>query len=154
MKTSQNGIELIKKFEGFSATPYFCPAHKLTVGYGHVIVMREKFSAQGISLQEAEILLKQDVSVAEQAIERLVVCELLQNQFDALVSFIYNIGTKAFEKSRLSRLLRENRQAQAANEFPKWIYAGGAVQNGLIKRREAEKGLFLFPALSGDLVIN
>ena len=142
MKTSQDGIELIKKFEGFSATPYFCPAHKLTVGYGHLIITGEKFSARGISREEAETLLKQDVGVAEQAIERLVECELLQNQFDALVSFVYNIGAKAFEKSTLLRLLRENSPAQAAGEFRKWIYAGGIVQNGLIKRREAEKRLF------------
>ncbi len=143
MKTSQNGIELIKKFEGFSATPYFCPAHKLTVGYGHVIIAGEKFPAQGISQQEAEILLKQDVIVPEQIISRLVTYELQQNQFDALVSFIYNIGIKAFEKSTLLRLLQENKQTKAAVEFSKWIYAGGAVQNGLVRRRWAEREMFI-----------
>ena len=143
MKISEYGLNIIKKYEGFSTIPYFCPARKLTIGYGHVIVSRETFPLSGISTEIAENLLKQDVSIAEMAINHLVAIKLLQNQFDALVSFVYNVGGKAFEKSTLLRLLNENKQELAAAELSKWIFAGGAVQNGLISRRAEEKQLFV-----------
>lgn len=142
MKISESGLKIIKKYEGFSATPYFCPAGKLTIGYGHAIISGEKFPACGISPEMAEKLLKQDIIIAESAINRLVMVELLQNQFDALVSFVYNTGVKAFEKSSLLRLLNENKPEAAAGEFSRWIFAGGVAQNGLIRRRAAEKELF------------
>lgn len=142
MKTSENGIELIKKFEGFCATPYFCPAGKLTVGYGHVVISGEKFPARGISEDEAEKLLRKDVSIAEKSINNLVKINLSQNQFDALVSFVFNIGTKAFANSKLIRLLNENKLELAKNEFSRWIYTNGKTQNGLINRRKAEQKTF------------
>ena len=142
MKISENGLNIIKKYEGFSAKPYFCPAGKLTIGYGHVIISGEKFPSDGISKKIAENILKQDVIRAEQAIKNLVKIELSQNQFDALVSFIYNVGSKAFEKSKLLRFLNENKRELAAGEFSRWVFAGGVVQNGLVKRRNAEEILF------------
>lgn len=142
MKISALGLEIIKQYEGFSANTYFCPAGKLTIGYGHVIVAGEKFPAGGIDDKIAESLLKQDVAIAQRAINCLVSVQLLQNQFDALVSLVYNVGTKAFEKSKLLRLLNENKPELAADEFSKWIFVGGVVQNGLIRRRAAEKELF------------
>ncbi len=143
MEISDNGLELIRQFEGFSPKPYRCPAGKLTIGYGHAIIFSDKFPASGITQEIAENLLKQDVSVAENSINHLVSGQILQCQFDALCSFVYNIGTKAFEKSSLLRLLNQGHPELAAAEFARWIYTGGIVQNGLIRRREAEKSLFL-----------
>ncbi len=142
MKISESGIELIKKFEGFSAKVYFCPAGKLTIGYGHLLLAGEKFPPDGITQDEAEKLLIKDIKQAQQAIESLVECQLLQNQYDALCSFIYNIGAKAFEKSKLLKFLNENDMELAAAEFPKWIYAAGKTQAGLMRRRAAEKEMF------------
>jgi lysozyme len=143
MQTSNAGLELIKKFEGFSATPYYCLASKLTIGYGHVILSKESFPRAGISKSEATILLKQDVSASERAINRLVTTPLLQNQFDALVSFVYNIGAQHFEKSTLLRFLNDNSMELAAKEFSRWVFAGGLMQKGLVRRRKAEKLMFL-----------
>lgn len=143
MEISGIGLELIKKFEGFSSKPYRCPAGKLTIGYGHAIIFSDQFPEGGITQSMAEDMLKQDVSVAENSINRLVAGQLLQRQFDALCSFVYNIGAKAFEKSSLLRLLNQGHPELAAAEFARWIYTGGIVQNGLIRRREAEKSLFL-----------
>ena len=142
MKISNAGLKLIKQYEGFWGAPYFCPAGKLTIGYGHVILSGENFS-DAITEENAEILLKQDVSSAENTLNRLVIIELSQNQFDALVSFVYNVGSKAFEKSTLLRFLNENKLELAAEQFSRWIFAKGVVQKGLINRRVAEKLMFL-----------
>lgn len=145
MQISENGLSLIKKFEGFSAKPYLCPAGKLTIGFGHVIKKGEEFPDSGINVINAEKLLKTDVGIAEKAIAKWVNIPISQHQFDALVSFVYNIGTRAFRGSTMLRLLRENKPEQAAGEFSKWIYAGGKVQNGLLKRRAEERAMFTFP---------
>jgi len=143
MQTSQTGLALIKKYEGFSAKTYLCPARKPTIGYGHLIKTGEKFPPSGITEEVADDLLKQDVGVAENAINELVTAELTQNQFDALASFTYNLGAKSLEKSSLRRLLNQGEMELAAAEFPKWIFAGGTRQNGLVQRRKAEMRLFL-----------
>lgn len=143
MQISEKGLELIKQYEGFSATIYLCPAGKLTIGYGHVIASGDKFSGRAITKEKAEILLKQDVSTVEKTLADLIISQLLQNQFDALVSFVYNVGSKAFEKSTLLRLLNKNKLDLAAEEFSRWIFAGGVAQKGLIRRRSAEKLMFL-----------
>ena len=143
MQTSEAGLKLIKQFEGFFPTPYYCPASKLTIGYGHVILARESFPKAGISKLEAANLLKQDVSIAEKAINRLVKTPLLQNQFDALVSLVYNIGSQHFETSTLLRFLNDNSMELAAKEFARWVFAGGLMQKGLVRRRKAEKLMFL-----------
>jgi lysozyme len=98
MQTSEQGLTLIKNFEGFSAKPYICPAGKSTIGYGHVIAAGEQFPGGEIDLNMEEILLKQDVIQREQAINCLIQVTLLQYQFDALISFVYNIGIQAFDK--------------------------------------------------------
>jgi lysozyme len=155
MKISKNGIELIKTYEGFSAKIYLCPAGKLTIGYGHLVQNAEKFSPAGITDDFAEILLKQDVSVAECALNRLLKVAVTQNRFDALASFTYNLGAKALEKSTLLRLINAGEPEKAATEFSKWIFAGGKAQSGLKKRRNAEMQLFISPVipdLFGDLV--
>lgn len=141
MRVSQTGIELIKKFEGFSAELYFCPAGKRTIGYGHVIRQNERLP-DIITPEEAETLLKQDVIVCEAAIRALVKVELRQPELDALASFIYNIGSKAFEKSTLLRFLNKNDRLGAAGQFYRWVYAGGRKMAGLQARRAAEAQLF------------
>lgn len=138
---SPRGIALIKEHEGFRAKPYYCPAGKLTIGYGHVIRDGENFKA--ITPEEGEALLRNDVAEAESAVSRLVKAPLTQNQFDALVSFVFNIGTNRFAKSTLCSLLNQEMYFAAAQEFQKWAWGGGKKLPGLVKRRAAEKELFL-----------
>ena len=145
MKISDNGLNLIKQFEGFSAQAYTCPAGKRTIGYGHVILTGEKFPPEGISKIAAEDTLKIDVSKAQKAVLRLVRVPLTQHQFDALVSFVYNIGGKAFRESTMLSLLRENKMDLAAAEFDKWVYAGGKMLKGLANRRFEESEMFRLP---------
>lgn len=140
MRASRNAITLLKRFEGFSATPYLDVAGYSTIGYGHCIKPGEKF--ESISEQEAEELLINDLAVAERCIQRLVKAGLSQNQFDALASFIYNVGARAFENSTLLKMIDKGDMHGAALQFDRWVYAGGRRQPGLITRRRSEKNLF------------
>lgn len=138
---SQQGIDFIKRHEGFSSLPYLCVAGKETIGYGHVIKNDEQFPC-GLTEKQAEDILYDDLAEAEQCIFDNVIVDLLPNQFDALVSLIFNIGTKAFEKSTLLRMLNSEQFEEAGKQFLRWIYANGKVVYGLQKRREKEKRLF------------
>jgi lysozyme len=140
---SQEGIDLIKRFEGYSGKPYLCPAGKLTIGYGHVIRDDEEYLQLGIDPKTAENILKQDVNCVERKINHLVSYPLVQPQYDALVSLVYNIGVYAFEKSTLLRVLNGGNVEKTALEFRRWVYAGGKKLDGLIKRRSAEEALFI-----------
>jgi lysozyme len=142
MRISQQGIAMIKKFEGFSAHAYVCPAGKLTIGYGHAIRPSEDFTDKTIDQNEAELLLENDIHYAEQAINRLVSVPVSQNQFDALTSFIYNIGAHAFENSTLLRALNKGDFILASKQFSRWIYYNGNKISGLVVRRAAEAALF------------
>ena len=107
MKISQEGIDqLIKSYEGLSLKPYFCPAGKLTIGYGHVMLKGEKI--EPITLQQAEQLLLNDLSKFNQAVNDLVKVPINQSQFDALVSLCYNIGIEAFKQSTLLKKLNSH----------------------------------------------
>lgn len=139
MKTSLNGIELIKKYEGFRAEAYKCPAGKWTVGYGHT---RTASIGQTITEKDAEELLKSDLEISEWAVNHYVKVPLNQNQFDALVSFVFNIGYGNFKKSSLIKFLNLEKYDLAKNEFHKWRMGGGKVLPGLVKRRAAEAELF------------
>ena len=92
---------------------------------------------------EAEALLRRDVTLAERAVLRLITVPLADGQFDALVSFTFNLGGRALEGSTLLRLLNAGSRWAAADEFPKWILAGGKILPGLVTRRAAERALFL-----------
>lgn len=105
MRISQNGLDLIKKSESFAPLPYICPAGKLTIGYGHCILPHESFTK--ITEKDAEEILRKDAAIAENCINKAVKVPLTQNQFDALVSFIFNVGCAAFLKSTLLRKLNE-----------------------------------------------
>jgi lysozyme len=139
-KTSQVGIDLIKRWEGLRLKAYRCPAGVWTIGYGHTKGVR---ADQVITSSMAEALLRQDLVVFEKAVRRLVKVQLTQNQFDALVSFVFNVGEGAFAKSTLLKLLNQGNYQEAANQFDRWIYANRLPLEGLKKRRKAEKKVFL-----------
>jgi lysozyme len=136
---TQNGLNLIKRFEGFSETVYTCPAGYPTIGYGHVVKEpeMEKFK-NGITEAQAKDLLRQDVQEAEKAVLRLITVPLTDSQFDALVSFTYNLGSGALQRSTLRWKVNREEHAAAPAEFMKWVWAGGRKLEGLIKRRESE----------------
>lgn len=141
MNISQKGIDLIKKFEGCRLIAYRCPAGVLTIGYGHT--GSDVHLNQAITMEEAEHLLKQDLAVHCNNVSKLVIVPLSQNQFDALVSFEYNVGYGAFKNSTLLKLLNEGKYINASQQFERWKYAGGKVLEGLVRRRQAEKNLFM-----------
>lgn len=150
MNISTNGIELIKQFEGCSLKAYKCPAGIWTIGYGHTNGVKE---GQTITKTEAERLLKEDLARFERVINDVIKVRINQNQFDALVSFSYNVGTGALKKSTLLKLINKEDYNRAAEQFNKWIYAGGKKLAGLVKRRTAEKELFLKPITTHYKVI-
>lgn len=151
--------QAIKGHEGFSLVAYPDPAspkaiairkgkpHKglsgspWTVGWGHT--GPEVVEGYTITLPKAEELLSSDLRTAEGYVNRLVKVKLAQNQFDALVSFVYNVGGGNFESSTLLRLLNSGDYEGAADQFKRWNKAKGIVLNGLVTRREEERELFL-----------
>ena len=144
MKASQKAIDLIKEFEGFEPKAYICPAGILTIGYGTTKnVQRNQIITESV----AEQFLMRDLQSIENQINNAVKVSLNQNQFDALVSFVYNLGIGNLTASTLLRKLNANDLMGAANEFPKWNKAtvNGVKKElaGLTKRREAERKLFL-----------
>lgn len=139
-------IELVKKFEGFSPKIYLCPAGYLTVGYGHVVIPseREKFEGRIITEQEAEKMLIEDLLKTEICVMKLLNYMLLHPYcYDALISFTFNVGIYAFRASTLRRKILSNQLNEAVEQFGRWVYAGGRKLNGLIRRRQAEKELFM-----------
>ncbi|WP_412057394.1 lysozyme [Bartonella sp. DGB2] len=144
---SDKGLNLIKRFEGFSPTVYFCPAGYPTIGYGHVVKDNEEFSA-GIDEAHAIALLRQDTVVAERAVLRLINVPLTSNQFDALVSFTYNLGGGALQSSTLRRKINRGEHNEAPEQFLRWVFAGGRKLKGLILRRQAEADLYQQVGLS------
>jgi lysozyme len=113
-----------------------------TVGIGHLVKPGEDFS-KGITREKALELFREDTAVAERAIDQAVKVDLEQNQHDALVSFIFNVGAAAFRNSTLLEKLNDQDFEGASKEFERWIRAGGKVSTGLKTRRKAEKELFL-----------
>ena len=140
MRTSQKGIDLIKKFEGCRLEAYKCPAGIWTIGYGHTKGVKDGMI---ITQTQAEEFLREDLRIFEQAVEACVKVPLSQNQFDALVSFCYNCGSGALKTSTLLRLHNEGKYSSAADQFLRWNKAGGKVLVGLTRRREEEREMFL-----------
>ena len=142
MHISDKGLDLIKRFEGFRDTAYLCPAGVWTIGYGHTQDVKE---GDTITQDKAEELLREEVAAKY---EPIVVSntnglELTQGQFDALVSFVYNVGAYNFETSHLLSRLKAGDIEGAAAQFERWNRAGGKVLDGLTARRAAERELFL-----------
>ena len=138
---TQNGLDLIKRFEGFSRTVYFCPAGYPTIGYGHVVKDDEDFSA-GINEAQAEELLRQDAQIAQRAVLRLINVPLTDGQFDALVSFTFNLGGGALQRSTLRRKVNRSEHEAVPHELMRWVWAGGRKLRGLVRRRKAETELY------------
>ncbi|MBQ0054166.1 MAG: lysozyme [Bacteroidales bacterium] len=141
MKTSQNGIDLIKSFEGFRQYAYKCPAGVWTIGYGHT---KGVSVGMAVTKARAEQLLREDLRWAEDAVNREVKVELNQNQFDALVSFVFNLGATNFHNSTLLRVVNSNPDdfAKIEEQFMRWDKSHGVRLLGLTKRRYAEYSLY------------
>lgn len=136
-----HNIDIIKKHEGLRLEAYLpTPNDVWTIGYGHTHTTKQGMK---ITAGQAESLLRKDILWVEKAVNKLVVVPLTQNQFDALSSIVFNIGEGAFSTSTLLRLLNSGDYEGAANQFPRWNKQKGRVLNGLTKRRQEERQLFL-----------
>ena len=140
---TEAGLNLIKRFEGFSHTIYICPAGYPTIGYGHVMLAheREQFAA-GITQAEATELLRKDVRIAERAVLRLISVPLTDGQFDALVSFTFNLGAGALQRSTLRLKVNRGEHDGVPAELMKWVWAAGKTLPGLVRRRRLESILY------------
>ncbi|MGA8531869.1 MAG: lysozyme [Acidobacteriaceae bacterium] len=134
------GLALTEQFEGCRLTAYQDQTGVWTIGYGHT--GPDVRAGLTITLEEAEALLAKDVSSAAAFVNRIVMVEVTQQEFDALVDFVFNLGVGTFERSTLLRLLNAGEFAAAAAQFALWDRAGGAVVAGLLRRRQAETALF------------
>ncbi|MGI9313058.1 MAG: lysozyme [Luminiphilus sp.] len=137
--TSEEGIALIKKFEGCELTAYQCSADVWTLGYGHTAGVSE---GDTCTSEDAETMLTEDLQKFEGYVNDLVDVDLEQNQFDALVAWTYNLGPGALKESTLLRKLNEGDLKDAPYQIKRWNRAGGKVLDGLVRRREAEALLF------------
>ncbi|NIG74965.1 lysozyme [Klebsiella sp. Ap-873] len=145
MQTSEKGIALIKQFEGCRLTAYQDSVGVWTIGYGWTNPVDGKPVKAGMTITQevAERLLKTGLVSYENDVSKLVKVKLSQGQFDALVSFTYNLGVRSLSTSTLLKKLNAGDYRGAADEFPRWNKAGGKVLAGLTRRREAERSLFL-----------
>jgi lysozyme len=139
VKISEKGLELIKQFEGLRLEAYLCSAGVATIGYGST---RGVKLGQTITEEEATEKLRVDVLSAEECVNDHVEVSLTQNQFDSLVSFVFNLGCGAFKGSTLLALLNAGKTDAAAAQFPRWNKAGGKVVQGLVWRRNVEREFF------------
>lgn len=140
MKVSNNGINLVKRFEGLELKAYRDSVGILTIGYGRTHAVK---AGDIITGEQADAFLREDLQVAELTVNTNVKVKLTQGQFDALVSFVFNLGSGNFVKSTLIKKLNAGDYAGAADEFGKWVNAGGKKLPGLVKRRAAEREVFL-----------
>lgn len=139
MRTSSTGRQLICHYEGFSDRPYRCPAGYLTIGYGH---LWRAGDPGVIDRATAERYLANDLREAERGIVNLIAVPLAQCQFDALVSFTYNLGSGALQRSTLRRAINREEHAAVPAQLLRWVYADGKKLPGLIRRRMAEGKLY------------
>lgn len=138
-----HGLALIREFEGFSSEIYLDAAGLPTIGYGHLLRSgEEEMFKRGISEAAGQALLIKDISRAEQAVLRLINVPLTDGQFDALVSFTFNLGSGALQRSTLRRKVNREEHHDAPAEFMKWVWAGGKRLKGLIRRRSCESELY------------
>lgn len=139
MKINADGIDLIKKWEGLKLEAYLCPANVWTIGYGHT---RTAKPGMKITQTEAERLLRSDLQKFEQAVRNAVKVDLTENQFAALVSWVYNIGEGAMKSSTLLKKLNAGDYDSVPSELMRWNKVKGKPVKGLTNRRAAEAGLW------------
>lgn len=139
MKTSDKGIEFIKRHEALRLNAYLDSTGVPTIGYGHTLGVR---MSDTITKSQAEQLLRGDLITAESEINKHNL-NINQNQFDSLVSFVFNLGVGNFARSTLLRKIKSNaNDPTIRKEFERWVYAGGKVLNGLVRRRKEEADLY------------
>lgn len=138
-RVCDEGVELVKEFEGLRLTPYRCPGRVWTIGYGHTRTVHPDMK---ITKAEAEQLLREDMAVAARGVMRLVTVPLDDCQFAALVSFVFNVGLGNFEKSSMLTLLNKGWYEQVPAQLLRWNKAGGVAMGGLTRRRRAEIDLW------------
>ena len=145
-KTGKAGIEMIKTFEGFRGTPYKCPAGIPTIGYGATFYPGGKkvtMTDAAITEEQATDLLAHMLVSFEKYVDSYCIDTITQNQFDALVSFAYNLGPANLKASTLLKKVNTNPNDESIKlEFLKWVKAGGKTLKGLVRRREAEANLY------------
>ncbi len=140
---NEAGLGLVKQHEGFKATAYVCPAGKLTIGYGHVILEHEDYlKSARLSVDEALAILKTDMADAESAVEKYIKVELNDNQFAALCSFTFNLGAGNLKASTLRRLLNRGDYDSVPTQLNRWVFTGKTKLKGLVRRRRDEGVLF------------
>tara|TARA_B100000282_G_scaffold209771_1_gene154457 strand:+ start:621 stop:1064 length:444 start_codon:yes stop_codon:yes gene_type:complete len=139
LNTSAEGIALIKKFEGCELEAYQCSAGVWTIGYGHTKDVEE---GDTISKDQAEEMLVEELHEYENYVNEYVNVALSQNQFDALVSWVYNLGPANLKSSTMLKVLNDGKYEDVPYQMKRWNKAGGKVLDGLVRRREAEALLY------------
>jgi lysozyme len=144
MKVTEDGLELIKQFEGFRGTAYRDPVGVWTIGYGHTSMAGAPVVSAGLVVTEAEAndILARDVEQFARGVRELLRVELTDGQFSALVSFAYNVGLGGLKKSSVLAAVNARDFAAVPRRLQLWVKAGGRVLPGLVKRRAAEAALF------------
>lgn len=137
---SDNGMNLTKQFEGLRLSAYADQVGVWTIGYGHT--GQGVHAGLTITQDLAEAFLASDVAGAVAGVNRLVASAINQNQFDALVDFVFNLGCASLASSTLLRFVNSGDFADATGQFQLWDHAGGVVVPGLLQRRQAEANLF------------
>lgn len=166
MQISENGIKKLIEWEGFKNNVYKDSAGLPTIGVGHLLTQDELRSGKisirgddirygnGLTDEKVSALLKQDLSSREQLVRTMVQVPLNQNQFDALVSFVFNVGRSAFQKSTLLKVLNEGHYDEVPKQLSRWIYSGGERDKGLVNRRNNEIILWNARVTDADRRIN
>ena len=139
MNISNEGLSLIKKFEGCELDSYKCAAGVWTIGYGSTHGIEKGMS---ISKSRAEELLLEDIAQFEDIVDKAVSVNLSQNQYDALVSWTFNLGGGNLNSSTMLKVLNAGDYENVPEQIKRWNKAGGQVKQGLVRRREAEALLF------------
>ncbi|MBM3645464.1 MAG: lysozyme [Alphaproteobacteria bacterium] len=137
-----DGLALIRHFEGFSATVYVCPAGYPTIGYGHVVTAGESWPTP-LTTEQGEALLRRDMARYERAVCRLIEVPLTDPCYAALVSFTYNLGEGALAASTLRRLVNRGELRAAADQFGRWVQSPAGILPGLVRRRAAEREMWV-----------
>ena len=139
MKYSKTALQLVEHFEGCELQAYQDSGGVWTIGYGHT---QNVHQGMKITLQEAELYAQRDLEIAETYVNALVNVPLTQEEFDALVDFVFNLGPESFKKSTMLELLNRGEYQLAAAQFDLWDHCGGKILAGLLQRRKAEAELF------------
>ena len=150
MRASEECIAMIKRQEGLRLSAYKCSANTVTIGYGQT--GSDVTMGMNITQARAEELLIRDLAQFETAVNSLVKVSLTQNQFDALVSWTYNLGPGNLRTSTLLKILNEGKYAEVPEQMKRWVHSQGKVLPGLVHRREEEAQLFAAPAISSRAI--